>query len=63
MKNPKFNNIHPAANRKLVSDFDPATDKADRWIFDKVTSKPNHPRSKKKLPLPNANETNPLQNA
>lgn len=63
MKNPKFEKIHAAADRKLVSDFDPATEKADRWIFDQVVCKPKYPRSKKKWPLPNANETNPLPNA
>jgi hypothetical protein len=48
MKNSKFVKTHPAADHKLVSDFDPATDKADRWIFDQVVCKPKSPRSKKK---------------
>ena len=31
MKNPKFKNkIHPDVDHKLVSDFDPSTDKADK---------------------------------
>ena len=56
MKNPKFEKVHPVADRKLVSEFDPETDKADRWIFEKVLEKPKHhpPKLDEKHTPPNS---------
>ncbi len=62
MQNKKFAKVHPDADHKLVSEFDPAADKADKWIFDQVVDKPKHrsAKLKEKPPSPDANETNPL---
>ena len=55
MKNPKFLKVHPVADRKFVAEFDPSTDKADRWIFDRVLSNPKHRPIKLNVKHPSPN--------
>jgi hypothetical protein len=53
MQNKKFKNIHPAVNCRLVEEFDPQSDKVDKFILEKIVGKPKN-RS------PKSNENNPL---
>ncbi len=36
MQNKKFKNVHLVASKRLVEEFDPQSDKVDRFILDHV---------------------------
>ncbi len=36
MENKKFKNVHPVTSQRLVEEFDPRSDKVDRFILDHV---------------------------
>ncbi len=36
MQNKKFKNVHPVASKRLVEEFDPQSDKVDRFILEHV---------------------------
>lgn len=63
LKDKKFDQkVHPIADRRLVDEFDPALDKVDKLILDKVKEKLKHrsPKSKEKHPSPRTKEAHEL---
>ena len=57
IKNP--NKVKHVLDRRLIEEFDPATDKVDRLILDQVEEKLKKPKIKEKQTLPKTNEKHP----